>query len=138
MCVFWLAWFLIGWGFGWDFCLVGFVGCFLVVFPVIFMALRLESQKGNRSLSLKEEKLHRLITVELKERRGVEEIGLALLGGRLTFDHLAVATGRKSPELEPKSSSSRTVRAPEIWTLPDTTSPASSSSSFLRTEVRQR
>ena len=45
-----------------------------------------EKLASQGSLNPKEEKLHKLIKVELGERRGVEEIGLALLGGRFSLD----------------------------------------------------
>ena len=44
-----------------------------------------EKLASQGSLNPKEEKLHKLIKVELGERRGVEEIGLALLGGRFSL-----------------------------------------------------
>ena len=58
----------------------------------------LGQRKRSGALSAKEEKLHQLIHVELRERRGVEEIGLALLGGRLNLD---VAGLEKRPEVSP-------------------------------------
>ena len=60
-------------------------------------------------MSQQEEKLLRLIRVELSERRGVEEIGLAFLGGRLNLE-------------------------PEVWILPNP-SPSSSSSAVPRVET---
>ena len=48
--------------------------------------------------------------MELSERRGVEEIGLALLGGRLNFEA-------------------------EVWTLPNPSPSSSSSAVALRPEV---
>merc|ERR1719487_1900731 len=39
----------------------------------------------------REERLHMLVTVELSERRSVEEIGLALVGGRFDFERVPIA-----------------------------------------------
>ncbi|CAE7208124.1 Ttll5 [Symbiodinium sp. KB8] len=54
---------------------------------------RLRRKSSNTALTAKEEKLHNLVRVELGERRSVEEIGLALIGGR--FD-LANVSGRQA------------------------------------------
>ncbi|CAJ1344364.1 unnamed protein product [Effrenium voratum] len=105
--------------------------------------------KGSESLTLKEEKLHGLIKVELGERRGVEEIGLALIGGRFDLGSIGLAKeaspcvgsplapSASAPSASPTASASaspvvrQVPKAAQVWTLPDA-SPMSSRSS-LRT-----
>ena len=48
-----------------------------------------EKLASQGSLNPKEEKLHKLIKVELGERRGVEEIGLGTAGWSLQPGHLS-------------------------------------------------
>ena len=108
--------------------------------------------KGSESLTLKEEKLHGLIKVELGERRGVEEIGLALIGGRFDLGSIGLAKeaspcvgsplapSASAPSASPTASASaspvvrQVPKAAQVWTLPDA-SPMSSRSS-LRTGTK--
>ncbi|CAE7252093.1 Ttll5 [Symbiodinium microadriaticum] len=82
---------------------------------------RLRRKSSNTALTAKEEKLHNLVRVELGERRSVEEIGLALIGGRFDLANVPGLDGRSRR-------ASPVQEGAEVWTLPDAKSPSSSSS----------
>mmetsp|Transcript_147702 Transcript_147702/g.472592 ORF Transcript_147702/g.472592 Transcript_147702/m.472592 type:complete len:1461 (+) Transcript_147702:97-4479(+) len=110
------------------------------------LAAKMASAAGASS---KEERLHQLIRVELSERRGVEQIGLALVGGRFDLsraiaENAAKAQGAaaptpakppsprrgamsRSPEHAAANSAARFGEAQaQVWPL-DAPSPSSSS-----------
>eukprot|EP00927_Polykrikos_kofoidii_P054140 TRINITY_DN48615_c0_g1_i1.p1 TRINITY_DN48615_c0_g1~~TRINITY_DN48615_c0_g1_i1.p1 ORF type:complete len:1481 (-),score=248.89 TRINITY_DN48615_c0_g1_i1:227-4669(-) len=67
---------------------------------------RIGSRVQNRTASAREARLHELVRVELLERRGVEEIGLALIGGRFDLGKVAVpslARGETEHALQSRS-----------------------------------
>mmetsp|Transcript_33418 Transcript_33418/g.76354 ORF Transcript_33418/g.76354 Transcript_33418/m.76354 type:complete len:1177 (+) Transcript_33418:33-3563(+) len=53
--------------------------------------------KGKSVVTEKEEKLHKLIRLELSERRSVEEIGLALVGGRFDLSQVPLPKASQQP-----------------------------------------
>jgi len=83
---------------------------------------RLRRKSSNTALTAKEEKLHNLVRVELGERRSVEEIGLALIGGRFDLSNVPGLDDRSLRVERPAREGA------EVWTLPDAKSPSSSSS----------